>query len=285
MNQTWVRNYIEKYLDIHQCQFIEKTPSHITVKLSVDVDKDITNRPYYWTFVEKTGAEQETLTMTFIFDKEILPQGIRGEELSLGTPRLKQFFDITKKRGKSVRLFQQFPHNQLNSIHLKKLNPWLGVNYKLEFLSDKKKDLILSLGINLATGEMKKDFFQIIKKINLGPVLPSNTTTVHNFLTLREAALQLEEWILHEAKNQDYHWVHEANNRLNEELEQIELYYRTQSEQNDSEELTSTDSNNEMQRRVEELEWQYRPRIEVNPINYGIFFLDDNTIKNVEYMI
>lgn len=284
MNQEWVRDYLEKYLEINNCQIIEKQPTHITAKLSIEADKDLTNRPYYWTFVERTGAEPETLTMTYIFDKEKLQQEIRGEEISLGSPRFKQIFNSTNKRGKAVRLYQQYQTNMINVHHPKTLSPWLGVNYKVELICDKKKDLIISLGINLANGRLKENFFNIIKNIKLGPVLPSNVLTERPFLTLREATIQLEEKILHVISIQDFSWVYDANERLQNELKLLDAYYLHGNSSLAREKKLDNNLIVEKEKRFEEIKWQYSPRIQVTPINFGIFYLDENIIKNVEYI-
>lgn len=70
MNQDQVRDYVSRYLEAAECQVIEHHPAYMTVKLSPEADKALTNRPYYWSFVERTGAEPETMTITFVFDQE-----------------------------------------------------------------------------------------------------------------------------------------------------------------------------------------------------------------------
>ncbi|GBF10998.1 YqhG family protein [Tepidibacillus sp. HK-1] len=285
MDQKWVREYVEQYLQLFQCHIIEREPSHTTAKLSVPVDKDLTNRPYYWTFVERMGVEPETMTMTFIFDPEHSSQGIRGEEIRFGSNRLQQIFHSTKKRGKMVRLYQQ----QLDSIKtFNTLSPWLGVNYKIEFISDKKKDKLVSVGINLSNGKMKENFIQTLQKINLSPMLPANVSTVPTFITFREAALQLEEWILHEIKKENFKWAEAAQQRLEEEIEQIESYYLIhedpEKEFNPEQQEEKSQKLVEKERRLNEVKWQYSPRIEVKPINYGVFYLSEQVPENVEYI-
>lgn len=70
MNAKEVQRFVTRYLEATECHVMEKAPSHVTVKLSPEADKDLTNRPYYWSFVERTGAEPQTMTMTFVFDPE-----------------------------------------------------------------------------------------------------------------------------------------------------------------------------------------------------------------------
>lgn len=70
MNAKEIQSYVLRYLEAEQCDILEKHPAYVTVKLSPSADKDLTQRPYYWSFVERTGAVPETMTCTFIFDPE-----------------------------------------------------------------------------------------------------------------------------------------------------------------------------------------------------------------------
>ncbi|NWL89041.1 hypothetical protein DMN77_15895 [Paenibacillus sp. 79R4] len=70
MTQDQIQQYVMTYLDATECQILEKSPYHVTVKLSPQADRDLTNRPYYWGFVERTGVEPETMSFSFVFDAE-----------------------------------------------------------------------------------------------------------------------------------------------------------------------------------------------------------------------
>ncbi|WP_379153667.1 YqhG family protein [Paenibacillus sp. sgz5001063] len=65
-----VRKQVMDYLEATECSMIEVSPLHVTVKLSPRADRMLTERPYYWGFVERTGAPPETLSFTFVFDPE-----------------------------------------------------------------------------------------------------------------------------------------------------------------------------------------------------------------------
>src|SRR4051812_23298746 len=106
MNQTEIRTYVERYFDAFQSPIVESNPAYFSVQLPIEVDKDLGNRPFYWTYVEKIGIEHNPLTLTFIFDPEQVPDGIRGENLIFGSRRLHQIFDSAKKHGKYVRLYE-----------------------------------------------------------------------------------------------------------------------------------------------------------------------------------
>lgn len=70
MNRSQIENYVMRYLESTGCRILEKSPAHVKVRLSPEADKELTGRPYYWSFVERTGAEPETMTFVFVFDPE-----------------------------------------------------------------------------------------------------------------------------------------------------------------------------------------------------------------------
>ncbi|MGW8956293.1 YqhG family protein [Paenibacillus sp. NPDC055715] len=70
MNSQQVQRFVLTYLEATGCSVIERSTNHVTVKLSPEADKALTNRPYYWGYVERTGVPAQTMSFTFIFDGE-----------------------------------------------------------------------------------------------------------------------------------------------------------------------------------------------------------------------
>lgn len=75
MTSEQVRRQVMDYLEVTECRIIEQSPAHVTVKLSPQADRMLTDRPYYWGFVDRTGAEPETLSFTFVFDPQSYDTG------------------------------------------------------------------------------------------------------------------------------------------------------------------------------------------------------------------
>ncbi|MCR8843345.1 YqhG family protein [Paenibacillus sp. SC116] len=73
MDTEQISSYIMRYLDAMSCNIMEKTPAYVTVKLSEQADRLLTNRPYYWGFIDRTGTEAETMRYTFVFDPANMP--------------------------------------------------------------------------------------------------------------------------------------------------------------------------------------------------------------------
>ncbi|SDO30361.1 protein YqhG of unknown function [Paenibacillus sp. yr247] len=70
MNKRNIHTFVMRFLEAYNCTIIEKSPAYVTTKLSPEADKEMTGRPYYWSFVERTGAPAETMTYKFILDPE-----------------------------------------------------------------------------------------------------------------------------------------------------------------------------------------------------------------------
>ncbi|MEY9092827.1 YqhG family protein [Paenibacillus sp. RC84] len=70
MNTAQVERFVMRFLEAYNCRIIEKTKHAVIVNLSPEADKELTGRSYYWSFVERTGVEPETMTYRFVFDPE-----------------------------------------------------------------------------------------------------------------------------------------------------------------------------------------------------------------------
>jgi hypothetical protein len=281
MNQTEIRNFVENYFQAFGSDFIENHPAYFTVQLPIEVDKDLGNRPFYWTYVEKLGIEPNPLQLTFIFEHDQIPEDIRGEHLRFGTRRLHQIFESAKKHGRFIRLYEETAVSPLTgSLASIPLVPWLGVNYKIEFICDQKRELLLPIGINLLSGSITTEFYQKLNSLRLTPKLPDYSFTMQPIFGIESATQRLEGYIQNILDQEDTTWAVQACERLNEEKELVESFY---GEEIDRQESTSEEELDQMQQqkklleeketRLQELTWQFEPRIAVSAINVGLFYL------------
>lgn len=85
MNRERIERFVNRYLAATGCRVVEKGDGHLTVRLSPEADKDLMNRSYYWSFVERTGAEPEPMAFKFIFDPEA-GSGLPEKPVQAGVP-------------------------------------------------------------------------------------------------------------------------------------------------------------------------------------------------------
>lgn len=338
MQQQQVRQFVERYLAAFSAHIVESHPDYITVKLPVEVDKDIGNRPFYWSWVEKMSLPYQPLVLTFAFQADKMPDGLRAEHLHLGAGRMQQIFASAKKHGRFLCMYE----NAASSIQGKRpstpLVPWLGLNLKVSLLCDKKRDILLYLGVNLHEPCVVHDFTSFLFTLPLTPAIPDYHFNLDRRISLDQALDMARQEVASVLEREDQQWAVEARARLEEEWAILEAYYKevalreqqpdasaeetpdesappqlpeescAQTAPSPVEEPTSFDENKsgggrildflrangiqetpreqidqgewrkstpdeERQRRMNELAWQYEPRIEVQLINGGLFYL------------
>lgn len=340
MNTKQVHRYIGRYLETTGCRIIEKSPAHYMVKLSPHADRELTNRPYYWSFVDRTGAEPETMSYLFVTDKErydtaqqqqagsqagqppapavpmagtAMAAGTAGpalgagtaagtastagtaeaalarsmgyvhstpniriprEDIYFGSRRLDQLFDAAQAAGSYVCLFQEPALRANNPLASFAYTPWLGINYKVAFECDRKREEIHTFGISLATGHFEENFHQRLASLRMTPKLPPNVHVAPNGISLAKAAAIAETMLERKLKAYDYTWAEEAAERLLEEQACLKHYYEPLLNASTLSEEELAKLSAQFEAREAEITWQYEPRMTASAINCGIFYLE-----------
>jgi hypothetical protein len=349
MNAKQIHRFVERYLEATGCAILEKSPAHFKVKLSPAADRELTNRPYYWSFVDRTGAEPETMSLLLVTDAAkydamtmeaeaagagrqpgsgsqgathsvaaqsvatpsvaapsvaahsvaapsvaaqggtaeqagmaalsrsfgFVPAGLGArtprDDLYFGSRRLEQLFAATRRGGRFVCLFQQPDERALHPYDSAPYTPWLGVNVKVGFVCDMKREEMHAFGVSLATGTVVERFFDRLQGLKLTPRLPANVHVAGAALTLKKAADLVEQALMQKLKTCDYGWAAAANRRLAEELAQLAHYYEPLIESADDKRREQIAAQYEA--RKEEIVWQLKPRVVIEAVNAGLFHL------------
>ncbi|MGG4345682.1 YqhG family protein [Paenibacillus lautus] len=310
MTPQEVQQHFMAYLEATECTVIEKSPEHVTVKLSPQADKMLTNRPYYWGFVERTGAPAETLSFNFVFDPEkyderlaktqeaetkaqlaapaqdpllarfygnapvlpiLGPGRIQRENIGYGSSRLAQIWNASREEGKCVYLFQQRDTEPRPRARSTPYEQWLGVCFKVEFSCDLKREELFFLGISLSSRAIAQDFPATLNGRELTPRLPESVHVRPAALTLEQAVDALENHLIDKISKLDYDWATKARERLEEELLVIDSYYEDLLKEQDEEKKALIEE--QYKNRRSEMQWQYEPKVSLSVITCGLFHL------------
>lgn len=331
MNKRNIHTFVMRFLEAYNCTILEKSPAYVTAKLSPEADREMTGRPYYWSFVERTGAAAETMTYKFIFDPEqvkletkakatatavksppnvgapsqgqfqgqsqnqapqppdgnsdsilgryfgfvpttVISQRLPQDEVTFGSRRLEQMFNIVRERGRFVHLFEEpFPMSATYHAALV-YDTWFCVNYKVELACDRKRSEIHSLAIQLNSGEIREHFHKHMLTKSLSPKLPANSHILPDTISLPKAINALEMMLERKVSAYDHSWADEANEQHRSEIDRVEAYYNglLLSAEPDKRNEIETQCRN----RLQEIDWQHKPRIVVSVINCGLFHLN-----------
>lgn len=254
MRQDEIQQFLERYFRANECDIIENEDVYMTVQLTIAMDKELMNRPFYWHYIERTGGTPAPMKLTFIIKHT---ENITGEPLHFGSPRLHQLFQSAQRHGSYIRLYEKT--NATSSVPL---HPWLGVNVKISYQCDRKKDTILSLGLHLITGTIVEQFHEKLQKLPLTPKIPDYCFTISPIIKPQSGMARLEQYIGKKIEQDDHTWAEQAIARWNEDLALLDHFY---------EEMEEKPECYYMEKQA--LEEQYKPKITISVINGGLFYL------------
>ncbi|RID89405.1 hypothetical protein D1953_02245 [Peribacillus asahii] len=260
MQQQDIHKFLVTYFEANHCEILKNHNTYLTVQLTIEMDKELMNRPFYWHYLEKTGGIPNPSQLTFITDSQNAPEHIKGEHIYFGSPRLHQIIESTKKLASYIRLYED---KQTNGQQVS-LFPWLNLNVKISYQCDRKKDIFQSVGLNLITGEIVNEFYNHIFSIKLTPKIPDYSFTLSPLIMPKSGLTRLDRYIRQNFEQDDHTWAEQAVQRWNNDLRLLEHFY------NESEEKSES-----YYTEKEALKAQYEPKIHISIVNGGLFYLSD----------
>jgi len=263
MQQQEIHNFLERYFEANDCEIVQNERNQLTVQLTVDIDKRLMNRPFYWTYIEKTGGTPNPMKVTFITDFHP-NEKMKGEHIHFGSPRLHQIFHSTKELGAYIRLYED--RKGSSSQHVA-LVPWLCLNVKISYICDRKKDIFRSIGLNLIHGVMVDDFHEKMLTLPLTPKIPDYTFTLSPIIMPKSGIKRIENFIRQDIEKEDHSWAQEAIHRWEKDQELLDYFY---------EELDEKPETYFIEK--DALKEQYEPKINISIINGGLFYLNKTSL-------
>lgn len=255
MRQENIHNYLRSYFVANDCAILNERPGALSVQLTVQLDKELMNRPFYWHYLEKIGGTPRPMSLSLITNQH---SEEKGEFIHFGAPRLHQIFSSTKKLASYIRLYEEIPttpHQQLP------LHPWLGLNIKVSYQCDRKKHRLLSLGLHLVSGAVVSDFHDLLLTKSLTPKIPDYTFTISPIIKPSSGLTRLEGVVEMLVSQEEHSWADEAKKRWAADQLLLDQFY------DGSADVESYHVEKEALRK------QYEPVITVEIVNGGIFYL------------
>lgn len=254
-----VHTFLLQFFKENDCEIRELSDHHMKVQLNIETDKKIMNRPYYWQYVESVGDLPNPAELTFITDYTKNVGGVIGEIVYFGSPRLSQLIQATKDMGSFVQVYEQCPGQIGQNVIL---TPWLAANYKVSYYSDRTKEKLYSLGINLMTGAVYDGFQESLVHLSLAMTMRENTFNLPYVVTPKRALEQLDRVIDKLIQDDDHSWAEEARERWKKDARVLEYFYEGQEARPACYEM-------EKQAMAE----QYEPKIKIDIVSGGLFYL------------
>ncbi|WP_223591400.1 YqhG family protein [Neobacillus bataviensis] len=263
MQQQEIHSFLFNYFKANDCPIVENKPGYLTVQLTIELDKALMNRPFYWHYLEKTGGIPNPMKLTFITNQKAAPENMRGEIIHFGSPRLHQIFESTKNLASYIRLYENHQHGSSQTP----LMPWLCMNVKISYQCDRKRDIFKSIGLQLINGQMVEDFHDRLQKISLTPKIPDYSFTLSPLVKPKSGMSRIENYLKSMIEEDDHSWADDARKRWEQDLRLLDHFYEDAEEENESYETEK-----------QALKEQYEPKINISFINGGLFYLTEKAI-------
>lgn len=254
-----IHSYLLRFFKETNCQVLSNHDHYIDVQLTIDMDKKIMNRPFYWQYLESMGEEPNPVQLTLITDKNKLVEDVKGEVVHFGSPRLSQLFQATKEMGSFVQMYEKITGQHETQMIL---TPWLGVNYKVAYCSDQTKEMLYSLGMNLMTGHLIEEFQESISKVDLTATISANTFHLPYIIKPIRALERLDAVVDNFIEQDDHTWVEQAKMKWKRDRRVLEYFYEGVENKPDRYDIEK-----------QAMDQQYEAKIKIEIINGGLFYL------------
>lgn len=286
MNVTALRTHNDRiefcdaYFSAVGATCIRQTPEYREYELPREVDKELTDRPYYWMWVEQTDQEVPPTVLRLAFTDAALQREnhrLREEALAkhshhelseldqmflhppvaelvtLGSFRLDRILSSVEARGR-------FGCAAVKS-RLGQAVPWLMVNALISYRCDSVEQTWHSLGVCLENGQVVPDFFTSIRRLPLesvdaAPLLAVARVDVET--ALDHAKAQLHRLVDKRPES----WAQMAWTRLGQEQQQLKTYYTSLLPDLPVDEQVAIET--EMETKIRQLQKRMAPRIEID---------------------
>lgn len=247
------------YFTAKNCSIIENKDGILQIQLNEHMDRELMNRPFYWHYIKKMGREGDPMQLTLITNPN--KRDAQGEWIHFGSPRLQQIMNHLKSNERFTKLFQKVETTAKTPLY-----PWLIMNIKISYQGQHKKDEIISIGLHLVNGKMKLNVMEELGSIDLQTTISDYCFTLSPIIRLKSGYLRIENVLSSYIDDQEHSWAAESMATLHEEIRTLKHFYEGEN------------NTERMENEIEELTEKYQPRISMNVINGGIFYLKENTL-------
>lgn len=273
-NPDAIEAYCRRYLTAVNA-VIHPSPSHtLCAEIPRSVDKELTDRPFYWMWVEAMNENPPDTVLYLKFHPDAMEQNIperaRPETIAPGCYRFLRILASAKARGTFAAAYESAPL----------LTPYALFTVKISFLCDSRQDFLESYAIDLRDYDVYSDAMEKIEPRGLLDERPRESRLVPLPVDVDQLFQVLSDCVHRNAQARDQTWAREAQNRLKSELRRLDEYYASlegaqetgKQDRNGGEDAGwSREAERELRRA--ETVWRTEPRIEVRPTQFAIVYL------------
>ncbi|SEB12561.1 protein YqhG of unknown function [Thalassobacillus cyri] len=260
-HEQFVRSFFNEY----ECPIVSDENGRLVIQLTDKMDEALMNRPFYWHYMKKMGRQGDPMSLTLITNPNLTEE--KGEYIHSGSPRLRQLYRYLLEHCRFTKLYEVVNASGQQSS----LVPWLITNIRVSYYGKQKKDELLSIGLNLIHGTMVSSIMERLENYQLETTISDYTFPMTPLIRIPSGYQRILRFIQEHIENTDQTWAVQALETLEEEKQLIHAFF--QEDDDEEREL--------MEKEVEGLMGRFTPKVTIDVLNGGLFYLTQETTKEV----
>jgi hypothetical protein len=272
-NPDAIESYCRRYLAAVNAA-VHPSPRHtICAEIPRSVDKELTDRPFYWMWVETMNETPPDTILYLKFRPDAqesdVPERAKPETVTPGCYRFLRIMASAKARGTFAAAYEPAPW----------LTPYAFFVVKISFLCDSRQDFLESYAIDLRDYSVYPDAMPKIETRGLLDDRPRDARLAPLPADIDQLFRLLFDRVRRDVQAHDQSWAREAQQRLQSELRRLDEYYASLAEPSAPDKPDTGNNGVQWSREAErelrraEILWRTEPRIEVRPTQFAIVYL------------
>lgn len=289
-----LEDYCKRYFRAVGAPLLPSARQTLLAVLPRDVDKELTDRPFYWMWVETMHETppETVLFLTFRDDVEAaaIPDACKIERIHAGSYRMQRIVASARHRGAFAVAYQR--------AHV--ASPFVLMNVKVSYLSDRRLDRMESYLVDLRDYRIYSEAMSVLGETDLSDERPLETQILAVPVDFDQIFSLIKKTVQRQVALDDHTWSREASARLDRELRTLDDYYASLEDAGSHPETPDEPAPREAFAALEgpadtgagteppvsrfnraaerelrraELVWRGEPRVEVRPLQVALLYL------------
>ncbi len=270
MTETVQRNlydFCHRYFKHIGATILPSAYGTLTVELPRDIDKELTDRPFYWMWVDAMNETPPNTVLHLVFERsEVQPKDsgdLKPESMTPGCYRMQRILQSAKTHGMFAAAYEQ----------AQVLSPFALFIAKVSFVSDLRQDFLESYAIDLRNFQIYGDVMNDLLHRDLRDDRPPAANVLPIAINMDQLFHIIYQCIELDVRVRDHSWAKDARNRLNSELNRLDAYYDSvlATSHLDAEQIASYAAERAL--RKAEILWRTEPKVEVRLTQMALVYL------------
>lgn len=254
-----LHDFLVDYFTASQCQ-VEVINDTISIQLTEEMDERLMNRPFYWHYIRKLNQTGQPLQLKITTNHSSATKEI--DYIYYTTDRFQKIAEDTIIKGRYCKLYENIRPTKQTPLY-----PWLVINIKQTYLGKKQAEQLLSLGINLINGTIIDQAIFMLKTKQFNNTVPDLCYLITPIIKPTNGYDRIENYLINQLQRQAHEWASDSYRSLTEEIKLLN-YFKERNPNMDEDHY---------EKEKENLQAIYQPKIKLEVINGGLFYLQQNS--------